>query len=350
MEDVVIIGGGLSGASLLYACQQNGLAAVMLEEKVVGGAGATAHSRGMVRVYDPQPELAEYAAAGLAFWEAFGADNPEVYAPIGLAYFLKEENIPAAEAFLARMGNQAFGMRLACAGEIAERCPALNPRFAAQARMAIWEPKAGHINPRVAARALSDRAQSMGAGVIEGVRVLRVVPQSGHMRVETGFGALNARRVIVATGAAPHLLDRPQAIETRSIVLSSYTCEADAHPNLCLIDEEAGCYLRPGQPGHFYVGGAAPSLAAMPDALAVDTATAMAENTAHRRGLLNSDAYDPLACHVGHDGYTADFLPLLQEPGAARTGAFCGFSGRGAKYIPALAQTLVSTWKERGAL
>ncbi|WP_136444096.1 NAD(P)/FAD-dependent oxidoreductase [Pacificoceanicola onchidii] len=350
MEDVVIIGGGLSGSSLLYACQQSGFSAVMLEDRVVGGAGATAHSRGMVRVYDPQPELAEYAVAGLRFWREFGAEHPEVYTPIGLAYFLKDENVQTAENFLARMGNACPDMELVPAEAVEDRCSALNPRFARDKRVAIWEPHAGHINPRVAARALTDRAQTMGASAVEGVRVLRVVPHNGHMRVETGFGGLNARRVIVATGAAPHLLDRPQAVETRSIVLSSFTSSQEKHPAVCLIDEEQGCYLRPGQPGHFYVGGAAPARSAMPESLDVDEPTAMAQNTAHRQSLLESDDYNALSLHVGHDGYTADFLPYLQEPGEDTAGAFCGFSGRGAKYIPSLAQSLVSSWKAKGAL
>jgi glycine/D-amino acid oxidase-like deaminating enzyme len=349
-EDVVIIGGGLSGSSLLYACQRSGFSAVMLEETVVGGAGATAHSRGMVRVYDPQPELADYGIEGLRFWREFGAEHPGVYSPIGLAYFLKDENVGVARAFLERMGNASLDMELVPAQEIKERCPALNPRFAEARRLAIWEPHAGHIDPRAAARALTQRAEALGASIVEGVKALRVLSQAGHLRVETDFGGIDARRVIVATGAAPQLLDRPHAIETRSITLSSFTGAPKTHPNLCLIDEGEGCYLRPGQTGHFYVGGAAPTLAKTPEALDVDRATAMAQNTAHRRGLLESDDYESLGCHVGYDGYTQDFLPYMQDPGEKTAGALCGFSGRGAKYIPALARTLVARWKEKGAL
>jgi glycine/D-amino acid oxidase-like deaminating enzyme len=350
MEDVIIIGGGLSGASLLYACQQRGLSALMVEDSVVGGGGATAHSRGMVRVYDPQPELADYALAGLRFWREFGTDHPEVYDPIGLAYFLAPENVAQAEAFLARTNNTDHGMRLVCAKEIAERCPALNTEFVQQERVAVWEPYGGHINPRVAARALTDRAQSLGASAIEGVRVRRIAKQDDHLRVETGFGGIKARRVIVATGAAPQLLEQPKSVRTRSIVLSSFSSQSQDHPNLCLIDEASGCYLRPGKTGHFYVGGAAPQETATPEALDVDRDSAMQQNTGFRQILLDSDAYDPISVHVGHDGYTQDFLPLLQEPGEGRAGAFCGFSGRGAKYIPALAHSLVASWVERGAL
>lgn len=351
MEDVVIIGGGLSGASLLLACQSNGLSALMVEDKVVGGGGATAHSRGMVRVYDPQPELADYASAGLTFWRDFGAEHPEVYSPIGLAYFLKPENVSKAGEFIQRTDNRPHQMELVPATEIADRCDALNPDFVDNDRIAIWEPQAGHINPRVAARALTDRAQTLGATAIEGVKVQRVKEQSGKMRVETGFGGVNARRVIVATGAAPQFLPDPTAVETRSIVLSSFTSADDKHPEICLIDEATGCYLRPGQTGHFYVGGAKPYISADPDHMAVEEQTAMDQNTGFRDVLLaDQDAYAPLALHVGHDGYTDDFLPLIHDPDEGIAGAFCGFSGRGAKYIPTLAQSLVKTWIHKGAL
>lgn len=351
MEDVVIIGGGLSGASLLLACQSNGLSALMVEDKVVGGGGATAHSRGMVRVYDPQPELADYASAGLTFWREFGAEHPEVYTPIGLAYFLRPENIAKADDFIKRKDNKPHQMKLVPAAEIAERCNALNHDFVRDDRVAIWEPQAGHINPRAAARALTDRAQTIGATAIEGVKVRRVIDQSGVMRVETGFGGVNARRVIIATGAAPQFLTDPSAIETRSIVLSSFTSTNDKHPEVCLIDEATGCYLRPGQTGHFYVGGATAYVSTDPDEMAVDEQTAMDQNTGFRQILLeDAKAYSPLALHVGHDGYTHDFLPIIQDPGEGIAGAFCGFSGRGAKYIPTLAQSLVKTWINKGAL
>jgi glycine/D-amino acid oxidase-like deaminating enzyme len=304
----------------------------------------------MVRVYDPQPELADYASAGLRFWRDFGADHPELYTPIGLAYFLAPENVEQARRFVERQDNADHGMRLVPAAEIADRCPALHPDYTRDGRMAIWEPQAGHINPRIAARALTDRAQSLGASAIEGVRVRRIRQQSDHLRVETGFGGIRARRVIVATGAAPHLLDQPEAVRTRSIVLSSFSSKSADHPNLCLIDEAQGCYLRPGQTGHFYVGGAKPAESATPEDLAVDPDQAMRQNTGFRKTLLGSDAYDPISVHVGHDGYTEDFLPILRTPSDSAAGAFCGFSGRGAKYIPALAQQMVSGWMERGAL
>lgn len=351
MEDVVIIGGGLSGASLLFACQANGLSALLVEDTVVGGGGATAHSRGMVRVYDPQPELADYASAGLTFWRDFGREHPEVYEPIGLAYFLKDENIAKAEAFVKRADNAPHEMSIMPAAQVAERCGVLNPAFVEQGRTAIWEPQAGHINPRVAARALTDRAQVMGASAIEGVKIRRVRENDDHVRVETTFGGINCRRAIVATGAAPQFLKDPSAIETRSIVLSSFMTKAEKHPDICLIDEASGSYMRPGKTGHFYVGGADPYTSASPGSMDVDESKAMAQNTGYRDVLLTpTEDYEPLSIHVGHDGYTRDFLPIISAPGEGRAGAFCGFSGRGAKYIPTLAQQLVKTWINEGAL
>jgi glycine/D-amino acid oxidase-like deaminating enzyme len=108
--------------------------------------------------------------------------------------------------------------------------------------------------------------------------------------------------------------------------------------------------LRPGQSGHFYVGGAKTYTSQSPTSMNVDEVTAMGQNTAFRDVLLAPSDYAPLSIHVGHDGYTHNNLPHIKEPGEGRAGAFCGFSGRGAKYIPTLAQSLVKTWIEKGAL
>lgn len=350
MEDVVIIGGGLSGASLLYACQQNGLSVLLLENTVIGGGGATAHSRGMVRVYDPQPKLMDYASAGLMFWQDFGADHPEVYTTTGLAYFLLPGNVAKVADQITRTTNKTYEMRLVQAKEIYEKCNALNIKFVNDNRVAIWEPQAGYINPRTAARALADRAQMMGACTVEGVNVVRIIERGTSLQIETSFGKVNARRAIVATGASPHLLNDSKDIEARSISLSSFISRGNKHPNMCLIDEASGCYLRPGQSGHFYVGGASPCVGSEPAQIVVDETTAMKQNTACCKTLLGVDSYEPLSLHIGYDGYTCDYLPIIQEPSEGRVGVFCGFSGRGAKYIPSLAQSVVKTWIKKGAL
>lgn len=350
MEDIVIIGGGLSGAALLWSLAEAGRQALLLEGSVIGGGGATAHSRGIVRVYDPVPQLAAWSLEGLRFWQSFSEGRPGVYTPVGMAYFLAPENIGRAEAFLSGPGGNSHGMRLARAAEIAERCPVLHDGFAAGDRVALWEPEAGHVDPRAAARALADVAVGQGAAVIEGIPIRRIRQMADHFRVETGFGAVEARQVVMATGAAARLLEEDLPLETRSIVLSCFAAPGGAQPGICLIDEVSQSYLRPGQPGHFYVGGAKPAIGPSPAALEIDAPGAMVENIANARVLLGDHGYQPVNAHLGHDGYTADYLPLLRDPGPGQVGLFTGFSGRGAKYIPVLAQSCVQGWLQRGLI
>lgn len=76
-----------------------GKQATLLKANVIGGGGATAHSRGIVRVYDPIPQIIGYAAEGLKFWKGFSINYPSVFKKSGVAYFLAPQNVSAAKLF-----------------------------------------------------------------------------------------------------------------------------------------------------------------------------------------------------------------------------------------------------------
>src|ERR1700744_2222874 len=62
--EVAVIGGGIYGSAVAYFLSCRGIRVVLLERGVVGGEGATAWSGGIVRVYDPDPVLADFALSG----------------------------------------------------------------------------------------------------------------------------------------------------------------------------------------------------------------------------------------------------------------------------------------------
>ena len=84
--------------------------------------------------------------------------------------------------------------------------------------------------------------------------------------------------------------------------------------------------------------------------LHVDLAKAMNENIELSNILLQNIQAKPIAAHLGHDLYTHSYLPILREPSRISPGVFSGFSGRGAKYIPALANSCVNDWVKRGLI
>jgi glycine/D-amino acid oxidase-like deaminating enzyme len=348
--DLAIIGGGLAGTSLALALAQRDVSVLLIEQSTIGGGGATAHSRGIVRLYDPIEELVTLSQLGIAEWQRLNAQTAGLFSQVGLYYVLEPENEAAAEAFVQRYDCADYPLRLCSAAEVAEAEPWLSSAFAKQRQTILWEPKGGYVNPRSSCHAFARMAAGQGATVLEGCAISAVVADTDRVRLETSGGALFARRAIVAAGAESATLMALPKLFSRSIPLTSFVPGAGLAPSRCIIDEPSKCYLRPQSDGLFYGGGAtqhdAATLAALP---AADPKARNAENLALCQGVLASADPAVVCAHSGHDGYTETFLPLLQIPNAAgEIGLYSGFSGRGAKYLPALsqhfAQTLCEAW------
>lgn len=339
MEDIVIIGGGLAGASLASSLTLLRRKPIILERGTIGGGGATAHSRGMVRLYDDEPRLAELNREGIDLWAEVEAARSGIFHRPGMVYAPAPSNIPKVQQFAGQQSRVGYPVEIVDQLALESLCGVLGERFRASATKALWEPLAGYVDPRAGARFFADEAVRLGATLIEGCAVVDLEMAADHVVLRTGSGRISARRVILASGADTLRLHRPAGLFARSINLTSFIDDAANAPGICIIDENSKGYIRPGCARTYFVGGAAQSDAPDPGELLVDNAAADAQNLALARHILSTRTNAVLASHPGHDAYTPDFLPLTQlPPVAGGTGLFTGFSGRGAKYIPALAR------------
>ena len=77
-RDVLIIGGGIFGLLLARKIQRcTPLSVTVLEAGVIGKAGVSAHSGGMLRVFHSDPYLADQSLYSLGFYREFYADFVE---------------------------------------------------------------------------------------------------------------------------------------------------------------------------------------------------------------------------------------------------------------------------------
>ncbi|WP_277394678.1 FAD-dependent oxidoreductase, partial [Streptomyces albidoflavus] len=60
-----MVGAGITGAAVAHHLARRGAAVLVLEQAPRPGTGATGPSGGMVRAYDPDPDVAELAAPSL---------------------------------------------------------------------------------------------------------------------------------------------------------------------------------------------------------------------------------------------------------------------------------------------
>jgi glycine/D-amino acid oxidase-like deaminating enzyme len=209
--DVVIVGGGLTGAVIARECVARGLATVVLEAGRLA-SGSTLANTGLL-VYEPDELLCSLAErygvpAALRVWErardaagALADTLRRLRVPCGLAprASLYVGTTPAAERRLReehrlRRTHGIDGRWLSV--------DALRKRTTVSGLAAIETRGHAQLDPYRACLGLLDAAAAGGARLFSGSRVTRIDASRRMVRVHTARGAVRARHVVIATGYA----------------------------------------------------------------------------------------------------------------------------------------------------
>lgn len=353
--DVAVVGGGLAGASLAHHCARDGLNVCLLSEFRLGAGGATAASRGILRLYDPDPFLMEWNVRGRAAWQKLEREEGIRLERSGLLYFLAATQKSEVLGRMAQLNLDEADIEVLTTAQAAERFPVLHGDVAPHSSgLVLYEPTSGYCNPQRVAQTLGEVAVRHGARIFEGARVTALRETSEDVRLTLSLGSeVRARCVVVAAGAGSSSLCTGLDLRAQVIPLVGVVERATvgAAPPLgpfpltnlpCTIDEVAGCYTRPGEStGFFYCGGAGlrdpgadPTARSSPSAVAEENLSRLSR-TRPVQSLM------PVAIYEGTDAYTPNNHPRLGfiHP-HSRIGLMTGFSGRGAKYIPAAAEAV----------
>lgn len=208
MPDVIIIGGGISGAATAYEIARAGHSVTLFEARSLA-AMASGWTLGGVRQSGRDPAELPLAKAAVARW---GGIDEELEAATG---YRRHGNLrlarTEAEVDTIRdlvVAQRALGLDidyLADTAAIRAIAPAISPSVLA----ASFCPGDGHADPVPAVRAYAAAAARHGAVIRDGVGV-RALLRSGDAvtGVETSEGeVVSADRVVLATGIhAPELL------------------------------------------------------------------------------------------------------------------------------------------------
>ena len=154
---VVIIGGGIIGASVAYHLTRLGWTDVVVLERDTVGAGMTGKSSGIVRCHYGVASLAAMATQALEFFEEHGAEIG--FRQAGYVVGVGPENVEALRKSMA--AQRAVGVRTEDIdrAEVAEMLPAadLSP-FAAFA----WEERGGYGDAYQTAQKFAALARAAG--------------------------------------------------------------------------------------------------------------------------------------------------------------------------------------------
>ncbi len=202
MVDVIIIGGGICGCSLLYELSKYKVNALLVEKENDVSVGTTKANSAIVHAgYDPHPgtKMARYNVEGNAYIKELCAKLDVPYKQIGSLVLAFDGEQDALVQELCRRGqaNGVPGVRVLSAQEVRE----MEPNVSEKATSALYAPSAGIVSPWELAIALAETAVKNGAKVSLNSEVTGIEKAGDGYRVSLADGrTLEGRFVVNAAG------------------------------------------------------------------------------------------------------------------------------------------------------
>jgi sarcosine oxidase subunit beta len=329
MPSAVVVGGGITGASIAFHLAARGVDVELVERSTLA-SGPTGRSTAIIREHYSQPLLVKMASYGRRAYTSF---RDEVGTSAGFERVgLLVSADPADAQALER--NVELGRSLGVTTQLVEGedLGDIDPRVVHGGLVWCWEPEAGICDPYAATAGYAAAAARLGA------------------RVSTGRGVasldeLDADVVVVAAGPWSAPLLAPLGYELPVTVaraqVGRYRMPLGETPTPSIADfSRLSFYVRPAAEGVLEVGSLDPSHAdvpvdpdACPDTAEPATLERYAAAVAERLPSLAGGHWR--GSWSGLYDVTPDWHPAV---GAAADGVYvaAGFSGHGFKLAPAI--------------
>ena len=343
--DVVVVGGGVNGASIAMHLARMGAGKVALVEKGHLAGGASGRSGAMVREHYLLPTLVRMASEASHifhnFSEVIGGDAR--FQETGRVLLFPESHRNAVEANVAMNRELGVNIHTLTPSELSELLPEASMEDVA---IGVYEPESGYADPVATTYAYADQARQHGADIFTETPVLSLEVMGGRVAgVRTARGTIEADAVVVATGPWCNQLAAPMGeilpvtpIRVQMVHLRKPPSMESLSANV--IDYTTGAYFRVDGGPNTLVGGEAwddLNEVANPDAFGLnadhDTITRFWDRAKYR--------FPDFSAGICRGGYgslydmTPDGNPILDRSRAV-DGLYwaVGFSGHGFKLSP----------------
>lgn len=349
-SDIVIIGGGVMGASIACSLARHGGTSVTLLERQALGNGTTGRSGAIIRQHYSNDFTTRMARDSLRIFEHFaeiiGGDCG--FVSTGMLVLTSEAELSALQANVELQQAQGVKTRLLQPHEIKQ----VAPEYSSEGVGGVcYEEDAGVADPMATTHCFALRARQEGAVVREGVEVMQILTAGERViGVQTRDEVIAAGAVIVAANVWSVPLVQPLGIRlpitaTRHPMLALRR-PADSSGRMSMhavcLDMARGIYLRPDLGGITLVGSTEDVFTpSNPD----DYQQGLSEAEIRFFHTNGGACFPALQKAVPRGGWAgiyddaADFHPILDRlPGY--TGLYCaaGFSGHGFKLSPLVGQ------------
>src|SRR3979490_110131 len=191
----VVVGGGITGASVAYHLAKAGWRDTVLIEKDELTSGSTCHAAGLVTQFNPSPTMMRFRRYSIELYEQLG-----VFEKVGgLRFASSEEQLKELPRGVGRAGGTGLHVELGSAAESARLMPAITKR---SLHGAVWVPGDGHLDPHTATHALAAAARGLGASVLTQHRVTGIArTDRGSVKaIQTNAGRIETEVIVIAGG------------------------------------------------------------------------------------------------------------------------------------------------------
>jgi sarcosine oxidase subunit beta len=200
--DIVIIGGGVMGASAAYHLANRGVKnIVLLEKEPYFGTGATGRCAGGVRYQFSTEININLSKASLPMIERFKEEIGQEVNYHQCGYLLVATQEADAVKFKHNVDLQnklGVPTQLLSADEVRARLPLMNFN---DALAGTFNQKDGTVDPNSVVMGYINAAQKMSVQAIGGVEVLGITVSGGNVKeVQTSLGAIQTRTVLNVAG------------------------------------------------------------------------------------------------------------------------------------------------------
>lgn len=255
---VVVIGGGVVGASVLYHLAKMGWSDVALVERSVLTAGSSWHAAGGIHALNADPNIAAlqaYTIDLLPKIEEESGQNIGLHMTGGLTMAGTPDRWEWLQS--AYRVFQSIGIHdchLVTPQEAQERCPIMSTEGLLGG---MWADREGYIDTTGTVHAYAGAARKNGATVIENNRVLELNQTADGWEVVTEKGTINCEHVVNAAGLWAKQVGRMAGIELPVSPLKHHYLVSDSIPELeqldfevpMTVDLEGFTYIRQDQQG-----------------------------------------------------------------------------------------------------
>jgi len=356
VPEVVIIGGGVVGASVAYHLAERGVSDIVVLDRAPSlGEGSTGKATGGVRAQfetDVNIRMSLYSIDFFREW-----DQPVEYEPKGYLFLASNSlHLEYLDRSIVRQRQLGYDdVHLVTQNEIGTMVPGLNVDDIVGGS---FGPRDGFINPLAVLEGFIVGASQHGTRVLTGVEAEKMIIEDGRLvGIQTKDGRIECDKAVICAGAwskriaATAGIDLPVTPQRRQIVWAHAPQPLPPETPM-VIDMKDGFHFRPAKDFHHGAGEAQDPNAVLfawpdpdePPSFSVEFdhgyLDKIGKRAAHRAPFLNGARIVYEKCRAGLYENTPDHHPILGACDVDGLYIACGFSGHGVMHSPAAGRAL----------